>query len=417
MATADGLKLYREGLGEDGRLRPECEDWILCEWQEDWILISGEKVELVSSKHRDSSAGAYTTVNKLADDGGLAHLFNRWAALKEVPFCRLVTSGGLGVGDPRKLLTAIIALRAMKSQMPVMAEFEHRGVVGKLRSAITTYCDVTRQRWSGGNGSAALPADDRDSEVARFLATLTISENQVQRDYVGYAAPGMFVQPVLEKMKVNAPAAAVWEAVLTVFRSRMRARGPLPAGELPTVLQRGYAFNGFPADLARTLQSRTVTMRDIEQAIHVAVAMPGGYAQLPALPPTSRLEVKLDVTGCSANTVERAMSLRTAYRDYWSDRESGEPTARAERLRLERQLQRMSDEATDALQPQGASLWRRLQEGIDALDPALLPPGMDADLAMGGICDLADQCKVWFGPRFDVDAVLVRVKTERGTPS
>jgi hypothetical protein len=209
MAAADGLQLFRQGLDDDGRLRPECEDWILCEWQEDWILISGEKVELVSGKHRDSSAGAYTTVNMLADDGGLAHLFNRWAALKEIPLCRLVTAGGLGVKDPRQLLAAITRLRVMKPQVPTMEEFEHRSVIGKLRTAIATYCDVTHKRWSGNDSSPGLPDADRDGEVARFLAALTISENHVPRDYVSYAAPDMYVQPVLEKMRVTASAAAV----------------------------------------------------------------------------------------------------------------------------------------------------------------------------------------------------------------
>ncbi|GAA4181172.1 hypothetical protein GCM10022252_05110 [Streptosporangium oxazolinicum] len=415
MAAADGLRLYQDGLGDDGRLRPECEDWILCEWQEDWILISGEIVELVSGKHRDTSAGAYTTINKLADDGGLAHLFSRWAALKERVLCRLVTSGGLAAGDPRHLLNAMTSLRSTKPQMPHMSDFEHRIVVGKLRTAINTHCEVTKERWSGSGVSVVVPDDERDIEVARFLAALSIHENQIQRDHIAYAAPGMFVQPVLDKMQVSAPADAVWSAVLAVFQSRMRGRGRLPIGELPSVLQRGNTYKGFPSDLARKLQMRTVTMSDIEQAIHVAAALPGGYAQLPPLPPTSRLEVKLDVSGCSANTIERARSLRMAYRDYWSDRESGDPTARVERLRLERRLQRLSDEATDTLQPQGASLWRRLQELVDALDPMLLPPGMDADLVMGGICDLTDQCMIWFGPRFDVDVVLERGKLERRT--
>src|SRR4051812_27874063 len=74
MAAADGLSLYLEALGNDGRLRPDCDDQVLCEWQEDWVLFAGNRVELVSGKHRDPSASAYTTITKLADDGGLAHL-------------------------------------------------------------------------------------------------------------------------------------------------------------------------------------------------------------------------------------------------------------------------------------------------------------------------------------------------------
>jgi hypothetical protein len=84
MAAADGFALYLDGLGDDGRLRPDCGNRVLCEWQEDWVLFSGDSVQLVSGKHRDPSAGAYTTVAKLAVDGGLAHLFQ----------LRLITCGG-----------------------------------------------------------------------------------------------------------------------------------------------------------------------------------------------------------------------------------------------------------------------------------------------------------------------------------
>lgn len=129
MAAADGLSLYFDALGDDGRLRPDCQDRLLCEWHEDWLLISGESVELVSGKHRDPRAGAYTTVTKLADDGGLAHLFNRWAALQETPSCRLVTSGGLGSGPPRELLAAASHYRSLRSAAsPAVVNSEHANI-------------------------------------------------------------------------------------------------------------------------------------------------------------------------------------------------------------------------------------------------------------------------------------------------
>ncbi|MGY5309372.1 hypothetical protein [Nocardia gipuzkoensis] len=95
MAAADGLALYRDALDERGVLDPTCDDYILCEWHEDWVIGSGNLMELVSGKHRSADVGAYTTVTKLADDGGLAHLFNRWFALGQKHMCRLVTTGGL----------------------------------------------------------------------------------------------------------------------------------------------------------------------------------------------------------------------------------------------------------------------------------------------------------------------------------
>ncbi|MFE2750516.1 hypothetical protein ACFXGA_00780 [Actinosynnema sp. NPDC059335] len=418
MAAADGLALYRDALGDDGRLRPDCQDQVLCEWQEDWVLLSGDDVELVSGKHRDPSAGAYTTINKLADDGGLAHLFNRWAAMKETPSCRLVTSGGLGNGRPQQLLTAAEHFRGMRATgKPVITSPEHANVVADLRESITTHCEHTKKRWTGRDSSGNVVShpvaeQERNNEVARFLAALTIAEKRVQRDHVGYAAPGMYVQPVLDRMGATCSPGAVWEAVLTVFRARMKARGPLPAGELPIVLQRGATSSTIPPEMQRTIAARTVTMSDIEVAISTALMIPGGYEPLPRMPLTSRLAVKMNAGGCSDNAVERALSLRGDYQDYWRDRESGEATARVERKRFERLLQRISDHATESAQPQGVALWRRLQVEVDALEDKLLT-GMDSDLALGGICDLAGRCKVWFGPRFDVDAVIDRLRAER----
>lgn len=215
MAAADGLALYRESLGDDRRIRPGCRDRVRCEWQEDWVLYSGDTVELVSGKHRDPSEGAYTTVVKLADDGGLAHLFNRWAAMQEKPLCRLVTLGGLSSGPPRKLLAAARHFRSVRlAAEPVIVKAEHADIVTDLRNAIATYCHDTRDRWVANGSAVVVSEHDRDAEVGRFLVALTISEGQIQRDHVGFAAPAMYAQPILDRLGVTSWAAAVWEAVL-----------------------------------------------------------------------------------------------------------------------------------------------------------------------------------------------------------
>jgi len=411
MAAADGLALYHEGLAEDGRLRPDCQDLVMCEWHEDWVLFSGSSVELVSAKHRDPSQGAYTTLAKLADDGGLAHLFNRWAALREIPLCRLVTSGGLSNGPPHDLLTAADHFRSLRlTAEPVVVNSEHADVVAKFRKAVATYCNDTRERWRGNGSAVAVSEQDCDAEIARFLAVLTVADGKIQRDYVAHAAPNMYVKPVLDRIGVGGSATAVWEAVLGVFRARMRSRGPLPTGGLPAVLQGGDGPSSVNLELRRALASRTVSMRDIETAITMALTVPGAYEPIPRMPRTSRLEVKMSVGGCSDNAIERALSLRIDYQEYWRDRENTEATARVERKRVERFLQRLSDHTTDSTHPQGSVLWRRLQNAVDTLDYDKLPAGMDADLALGGVCDLTGRCKVWFGPRFDVEAVIAQIR-------
>jgi hypothetical protein len=76
----------------------------------------------------------------------------------------------------------------------------------------------------------------------------------------------------------------------------------------------------------------------------------------------------------------------------------------------------VSDEATAATSNatvQGQALWQEVQRRVDELPEETLPVGMDGDLALGGICDLTSQCKVWFSERFDVDAEITRLRARR----
>ncbi|MEU4295326.1 hypothetical protein AB0E63_44505 [Kribbella sp. NPDC026596] len=92
MAAADGLSLYRGALISGGA---SIDTRILCEYHEDWVVLRGDDAEIVSAKHKEAAYGAFTTYTKLANDGGVEHLFERWHALSEKPTCRLVTTCGL----------------------------------------------------------------------------------------------------------------------------------------------------------------------------------------------------------------------------------------------------------------------------------------------------------------------------------
>ncbi len=408
MAAADGLALLLRTLVAGSDLSSAK---VVCELHEDWSLISSDGIEVVSGKHREPSVGPYSTYVKLLKDGGLAHLFNRWAALTERPTCRLVTSGGLsGTGEPKKLMTAVEHFKGLKrAAQPVTGVGTHTDVVSAVVTKIPQYCDQTKSRWDGDR-VPALSSDERKNEVARFLAALTVDENRPHRDYVADLAPSRYVKPVLDSIGVStAIAVAVWEAVLDIFRARMRSRGPLPGGGLPVIFESYRTGSVIAPELERAIDSRTVTMEDLDIVIRTASSNPAGFEPVPRLPLTSRLEVKMDQEQCSDNTIQRALALRQDYLDYWRERESGDPTARAERRRLERRLQQVSDSSTSAPgRPplRGTALWRQFEHDINALPEGVLPLGMDPDLALGGMCQLAEECKVWFGQRFDAATVL-----------
>jgi hypothetical protein len=154
--------------------------------------------------------------------------------------------------------------------------------------------------------------------------------------------------------------------------------------------------------------------------LRTAIANPGGYRPLPRLIRTSRMAVKMVTGGCSDNTVERAEQLRLDYQDHWRSRAGYDPTTRAAQARLDRLLLRINDEATTAAATPstmwGAALWRELQLRVDA-GPTAADRDLDPDLLLGGVCELASRCQVWFSDRFDVDAEIARLRAQReGAP-
>lgn len=416
MAAADGLSLYRALLDHGDDSQDQNDYRIICEYHEDWIVIQGDGAELVSAKHRDPSSGAYTTAKQLASDGGLAHLFVRWNALEEKPTCRLVTTAGLAPGQPQGLERAAVAFRQqIQVNRPIIIA-DHDLPISALCGALQVHRQNLPEPWRSESPESL---NLQKQHAARFLAALRIQHGEVRRSHIGYAAPSMYAKPVLEKLELDAPCDAIWEAVLNLFRVRMRAAGTLPTGALPVLMT--YRADGSSSQtdaLERFLAVRTVTMSDIEVAIRMAASMPAGYCPLPPVKRASRMALKMARGGCFDNSIERAEQLRLDHQTYWSNRSGGDPAARAERERLRRTLLRISDNATVAAQSQravwGQDLWQELQKKVASLDSQEIPQGMDTELLLGGIGDLANRCQIWFSDAFDIDALIADQRRKRG---
>jgi hypothetical protein len=250
---------------------------------------------------------------------------------------------------------------------------------------------------------------------------LTIEHGQPLRQHVSYAAPGMYCDPVLSGLGLQGVSPVpVWEAVVGLFRVRMRARGPVPRGALPAVLSYRPGMRAPAGVDERDVSARIVTMADIDVALRNALASPGGYRPLAPIVRLTKNAVKMTVGGCSDNSIERAEELRLDYQQYWRTRISGDPTARAVQDGLRRSLLRVSDQATNDVMALGGgawgvALWQKLQARVEEMPAAEWPDDLDADLRLGGICDLANRCKVWFSSGFDVEAELARLRAAGGT--
>lgn len=417
MAAADGLRLYLDDL-QDGGGPPEAEgSRVVCEYHEDWAVVRGEAVEIVSAKHRDT--GVYTTINQLADSGGVAHLFGRWNALSETPSCRLVTTAGLAP-DVQKLEKAWEHLRMLRlSGEPLEAGDEYAQPVKDLCQSLRQYCKTLPESWAEHSKPPPAPTVAELQQVSRFLAVLDVETGTLPRGHIAFAAGNMYAQPILDRLQVSVDPGAVWSAVHDLFRERMHKAGPIPTGKLPGVLRYQVGASlPTPDELERELLSRIVTTEDISVAIKTAIAQPQGYRPMPRLRRTTRIAVKMTAGQCPDNSVERAEHLCQDYREFWREERSGDATARADQAKLRRYLLRISDEATEvthAAAPRGPAFWRELQRLLDAIPATDMPRGMDADLLLGGICDLTSQCKVWFSDGFDVDALIESLQRDQGS--
>ncbi|NTW38924.1 MAG: hypothetical protein HGA44_03405 [Cellulomonadaceae bacterium] len=384
MAAADILSAYLQVVqqGRDNFDEAQVHVELICELHEDWALARGPDAEIVSAKHKETSFGAFTTLNSLLTDGGLLHLYRRWIALGRTPTCRVVTTAGLG-GPPRELEEACQLLKAHvrpdASDLPP--------VVGSLHRALT----------------GALNDDEPSSmeDVTEFLAALRIDHSRPRRDQVSDFAPSGFARPVAETFGKPGAAEAVWEAVLDVVRERMRAARPRRARSLPRVLgardEEGH-------------ERRTLTFAELDVAISVALENARAYSPLPTLRPATRVAVKMTEGGCNVNSVQRAEALRLQYRRYWRGRSTA-PGGLAEREAVHNRLRQIADEETEAASNDdrrwGGDLWRRLDQRTTELIEEPDVSGLGSHLLLGGISELANRCEIWFSPRFDVDSALL----------
>ena len=121
---------------------------------------------------------------------------------------------------------------------------------------------------------------------------------------------------------------------------------------------------------------------------------------------------------CAATSVDRAEALRKRFASSRRARLSS-PGAREDELELELFLRRIADRATGDTRttdgsPWGAKLWSELEDRLDLEAGKGLAVGFDTDMLLGGVADLANQCKVWFSESFDAQA-RIRELRERSS--
>lgn len=384
MATVDLLSMYLDALSAARDPRSVFDCGLVCEYHEDWACVVRGGVELVSGKHKEPGFGAYTTATALLGDGGVAHLFDRWHSLGAVPRSRLVTTAGLS-GDAEEIRKAC-------------AHFAKHGPSAVLPNDATQTAFTRLANTLGKTrAQAGLEPIDGLSTMAlpRFLASFTFHCGKPRRDHLPSMAPAAYAAPIARELGRPELAVEFWEAVLSLVRGRMRAAGPARRGLLHTLEPGG----------ADELERRTVTIADAHVAIMAAMTTPGGFTPLPKLVITNKMAVKMHEGRCAATSIDRAEVLRQRFTHFRRAQRSG-PGAREAEFELDLFLRRVADQATGATRTTtgerwGARLWTELEERLELEARVGVAEGMDTDMLLGGVADLANNCKIWFSESFD----------------
>ena len=387
MATVDLLDLYLDALHDQDRDPPTVVDCgLVCEYHEDWVRVAHGQVQLVSGKHKEARFGAYRTATSLLGDGGVYHLFDRWVSLGRIPRCRLVTTAGLD-SDAAAIDEACAHFQEHGSAAELPTETSKRAFA-RLSSG------VSERRAAAGHP----PLADLTTDVLpRFLAVLTLQCAAPRRELLPTLAPFAYAKPIAIALGHPNLAAEIWEAVLSLVRTRMRAAGRARRGLLPTLASGGRD----------ELERRTITVADAHVAIAIAISTPGGFAPLPRLVITNRMAVKMHEGRCAATSIDRAETLRKRFNAFRRVQRST-PGGREAEIDLELLLRRVADHATASTrtvtEPWGAAMWTELENRLTVEAGSGAAATMDTDMLLGGIADLANNCKVWFSESFDARA-------------
>ncbi|MDD7938677.1 hypothetical protein PHK61_09640 [Actinomycetospora lutea] len=386
---------------------------IICEHHEDYACVADDNVELVSVKHRENSQGAWTWT-ALIVDGGLAHLFARWRAFGEKFSCRIVTNAGLKSGDAASLHKACECLRHGMDDDESEAETGlcvQRVCILFLRNAeLANLPDEWRIIPTSKIRNDTTPHPQLHASVEAFLALLVVDCSRPHRDDIAHVAPSKYVEPVLALLSLdNLSPRAGWTVVLDLFRARMKSRGPTRLGDLDRVLS--IAMHESPGRAqARELRRRRVSIADVEEALRHAASNPGAYEAPNERTALTTLAIKLIKGGCSVTTVRVAEDLAGNWRALRRVRTADVPGASAKFSIAEHRLRTIASVAADDAMGEaqdgngyGRAMWRLLTQRIRATDFALLEIDPEDDGAvLGGVCDLASRCVVWFGPEFNI---------------
>lgn len=415
MATADALALQFQCIDGVYSEVDSSKIQIICEFHEDWIIQIDQQVELVSAKHRDLQIGAWRSAGDLVDKGGLGHLFSRWTNAQQLPNARLVTNAAVASGEAESIAKChkLLGVHSSTSRLSVDDATD-------CSQAIDTFCRSVMMLAKGLPSEWVAPDGVRKNDLNvpntlieagfRFLRILRIDQKRPNRADIAHSAPSLYAEPLAMKMGLNLGATrAIWETVLSLIRVKMRARGEGERGGLPIV--GGVKGGSFSEELK---DQRGYNLKDIQIAVETCARHPKAF-ELSSFPRRlTRLSTKMAMGRCADTSIERAEKLRLDYVRYRRERKNAAPGNVNETRKIDNALHRIADEETQMVRSYaegwGADLWNGLSARFSPDQQLSNGIEIEGDLALGGVCQLTQDCQVWFSDGFDVDGTIKQIK-------
>lgn len=348
-----------------------CDCEVICEWHEDFLVVSDGRVEAVSIKHREDHRPAWS-VASIASDGQLDHLMRTFQQSKGLVRCCFETNRDHTVGD--------------------------------LWSDDGPACDALRADLAG-----RLKVSRADLDL--FLDHTTITAPSVPgRHHIESAYATMHAAPALDHLGLTglSPAQAMRIAVDVVASA---SRDRIPDGAWSELVAAKPSAR--PSVLAKhKLAARRVTTDDLREMLYGAAK-----GQVPRLdvapgdaPPETTLTKKLKDGGLGPSVVDTARRRRRMWYSHAAthrdlrDRE-------AELRSLEEWVQDQAnaaemEAAADGPSQYGSRMYQTLMARLQA--QTLLPDGTRREdsnpaLLSGAAFELTDACSVWWAPRPDAE--------------
>lgn len=377
---------------------------LICEHHEDYIVCVGDAIELVSAKHRDLSQGSWTYAT-LFTDGGIAHLFLRWAAFHEQVTARLVTNAGLNA-EAAKLRGLCELLRGIG--VGPLRDVDWQGLLtaaGRILTAIPP--TKVLGEWKLQNGDAS---DVFIAAARRFLSALAFDCERPPRGMLPSAAVSMYVIPFLEFLGRNiAVATSTWEKIASLFRLRMRGHTEPGFEGMATVIAN---IHNLTADerLQLRLHQRAIWVKDVVEVVNLVADLNIAPIDQNRMIAPTRLALKLINAGCQDTTIHAAEAAAQRWRsEEMALSEAGIGVGPAlqrvkgRALLLASEIHESHAQSASPGNDYGPQMWVELKNSITASSFDDTSVIHDDDLALGVVCDLASQCQVWLSSAFDLD--------------